>query len=315
MIHLKNDRPSFLPGSAHQISKTLDLHQEINLQQDVSNIVKKIILIRIKDFENAGSNGELSEMSTRHYEHEIFEGDKPPPLPPKSPKLLARSNSFTKPPNISNNSRLCTNSPKQSTQMLPKFGETVEKISQSNKILSKPPLCRSNSLPSKNRTIRGMSKNTTTPNNIRDSSLSPAGKTKILNSREREYFAAKGGESARQSRESSISQPGSRNNSSRERDRSGSSARDSKGHKSRSQTPSKVTFDVAPKVSSVEDHKNDNGKAIKKTGMSFEWVDFKTNGKTRSHVKSFIKVYYCRRTSMWRYFTRIIDRECKHQSL
>ena len=291
--------------------KSLKRDKSLNdIDKDIEQIWRQI-----KDFENVGSNSDLAEMSNRNKELELLEDVKPPPLPPKSPKLLARSKSFTKPPNISNNSRLCTNSPKQSTQMLPKFGETVEKISQSNKILSKPPLCRSNSLPSKNRTIRGMSKNTTTPNNIRDSSLSPAGKTKILNSREREYFAAKGGESARQSRESSISQPGSRNNSSRERDRSGSSARDSKGHKSRSQTPSKVTFDVAPKVSSVEDHKNDNGKAIKKTGMSFEWVDFKTNGKTRSHVKSFIKVYYCRRTSMWRYFTRIIDRECEHQSL
>ena len=53
LIHLKNDRPSFLPGSAHQISKTLDLHQEINLPQDVSNIVKNIILIRNQNFENA----------------------------------------------------------------------------------------------------------------------------------------------------------------------------------------------------------------------------------------------------------------------
>ena len=30
IFHLKNDRPSFLPGSTHQIFKTLDLHQEKN---------------------------------------------------------------------------------------------------------------------------------------------------------------------------------------------------------------------------------------------------------------------------------------------
>ena len=63
------------------------------------------------------------------------------------------------------------------------------------------------------------------------------------------------------------------------------------GHKSRSQTPSKVTFDIAAvDVKALDNNKNQK---VGNEELSFEWVDFKTNGKSKvMHIRNYKKCFH-----------------------
>ena len=138
-------------------------------------------------------------------------------------------------------------------------------------------------------------------NNNRDGS-----KDKIINisntTREQDHSTSRRRESSSQIRENSLSQSRGQNklNSNSEKD---SKSRDpfiikiensvNRGHKSRSQTPSKVTFDIAAEDVTVLD--NNKNHKVGNEELSFEWVDFKTDGKAKViHIGNFKKCFQSR---------------------